>query len=110
MKKIFFLCLLFYTGIYCSFSQANTETVSFKVEGNCEMCKNRIENAILPLKGVISADWNVETKLLKLTYKPQKIALKDIHQIIAEVGHSTDSLEASPEAYEKLHHCCKYKE
>ena len=36
------------------------------------MCKERIENA-LDIKGIKLADWNEETKICKITFKPEVI-------------------------------------
>ena len=56
MKKYIVLCLLvpFFT-----FSQSNDKNTkdTFSVEGNCSMCKKRIEKAALSLKGVKYAKW-----------------------------------------------------
>ena len=48
---------------------ATSKTETFKVSGNCEMCKARIEKAA-KIDGVIKAEWSDETKLLTLVYEP----------------------------------------
>ena len=57
MKKyiVLFLLVPFFT-----FSQSNDKNTkeTFSVEGNCSMCKKRIEKAALSLKGVKYAKWN----------------------------------------------------
>ena len=63
-------------------------TTSFKVFGVCEQCKHRIEGA-LKVKGIKNADWNIDTKILSLTYEPPKISLDKIHNKIAAAGHDT---------------------
>ena len=45
---------------------AKTET--FKVLGNCDLCKARIEKAV-KIEGVTNADWSTKTKLLTVTIK-----------------------------------------
>ncbi len=42
------------------------DTMSIWVNGLCGMCKNRIENAALKVRGVDSADWNIESRMLKV--------------------------------------------
>jgi len=32
----------------------------------------------------------------------------EIHEAIAAVGHDTEKVKATDEAYEELHTCCKY--
>ncbi len=80
-----------------------------KVYGNCEMCKERIEEAALDLEGILKADWNQETKILHLQFNPDMVSVDIIEQAIAEVGHDTDNYRASDEVYAELHECCKYE-
>ena len=49
--------------------QQKTET--FKVWGNCDMCKARIEKAVKS-EGATTADWNKNTKILTVTFDPSK--------------------------------------
>ena len=84
-----------------------TATEEFRVEGVCKMCKVRIENAAL-IKGVKSAEWELESSIITVVYKESKISLDEIHQAIAKAGHRTDKLKADPEAYAKLPGCCLY--
>jgi copper chaperone CopZ len=84
------------------------EKNSFKVWGNCGMCENRIEKAALGVEGVNSADWDKETKMLKLTCDASKTKVENIHKAIAKVGHDTDKAKADDEVYSKLPGCCKY--
>jgi periplasmic mercuric ion binding protein len=45
-----------------------------------------------------------------VTYNSKKITLEQIHQKVANVGHDTDLVKASDEAYKKIAACCKYRE
>jgi copper chaperone CopZ len=82
---------------------------TFKVEGVCKMCKERIENAAL-VKGVKFAEWDQNTSNLVVAYKTSKVSLEDIHKAIAEAGHDTDLIKAEPAAYQKLPACCAYND
>lgn len=82
--------------------------ITFEVNGNCEMCKERIENA-LDMRGVKFAEWSIETHQCKIIYNPQKINEDEIHVKIAEVGHDTEKVKATNEAYNNLHGCCLYE-
>lgn len=108
MKKYILSILLLVLGVI-SFGQKDNKyaTETIKVYGNCGMCEERIESAC-DVVGVKRADWNEETKMLKIVYNPDKISLEELHQLCAEVGHSTDKVKATQEAYDNLHHCCKY--
>lgn len=81
---------------------------SFNVNGNCGMCKERIENAAKSLDEVTIASWDTETKLLTVIFNSDNIQIKDIHQAIANVGHDTELIKADNDLYEALHACCKY--
>jgi outer membrane receptor for ferrienterochelin and colicin len=84
-------------------------TISFKVFGACEQCKERIEKAVKG-KGVIAADWNVDSKMLQLTYQPSRVTLDKIHNRIIAVGHDTYLKKANIAVYNQLPSCCKYRE
>lgn len=81
---------------------------NIKVNGNCEMCKKRIEKAAYAVKGVKSAEWNTDNHTLHLILNEEKSAINDVKNAIAKVGHDTDEVKAPKEVYEKLHGCCQY--
>lgn len=83
-------------------------TLTFKVYGNCDMCKERIEGAINELAGIKSASWSPETQLCTVVYRPKQIKEERLHQVVAAVGHDTEQVKATDKAYEALHGCCKY--
>lgn len=88
-----------------AFAQSKTDSV--KVSGNCGMCEKRIENA-MKMPGVTSADWDVKSKMLTVSYAADQISLDDIQRKIAEVGHDTPKFKATEAVYSKLPGCCKY--
>ncbi|HEY0297909.1 MAG TPA: cation transporter [Arachidicoccus sp.] len=108
MKHIFSLLalLLFISGV-CFAQDKNIKTDTIKVDGLCEKCKKRIENAAY-IKGVKRADWNVQTKQLVVIYS-SKTSLETIEESIAHAGHDTGGVLASDEDYKKLPYCCAYK-
>jgi len=80
----------------------------FKVAGNCEMCKERIETAAQSVKGVTSAEWNVETKNMTVQFEDAKTNSDNIQQAIAKIGHDTEKFKAPADVYSKLPDCCLY--
>src|SRR5438067_2833805 len=84
-------------------------SVSFKVYGVCEQCKHRIEEA-LKVKGVKSAEWNIDTKILSLVYDPSHISLERIQKKIISAGHDTYEKKANDAVYNALPSCCHYRE
>ena len=83
--------------------------VTFKVYGNCEMCKNRIEKAAKG-KGIKSAIWDVDTKLLSLDYDPSITSPEKVQERIADAGHDTQLKKAKDLVYNELPDCCHYRE
>jgi copper chaperone CopZ len=89
--------------------EPKTLTIRFGVASVCGSCEKTIEKA-MDVKGVVAADYNLETKMLEVTYRPSKITEPDLHRLLNEVGYDTDSSKATDEQYSKVHHCCKYRD
>jgi periplasmic mercuric ion binding protein len=105
------LFLFSFAGLF-TYAKAVTnhyETISFKVSGNCEMCKNTIEKALKKNAAIQDANWNVATKILTVTYNPHGISADQIHQLVANAGYDTDKIKASDAVYSTLPKCCQYK-
>ena len=83
------------------------KTETFKVWGNCNMCKNRIEKAV-KAEGASAADWNVKTKILTVTFDPAKTSVDSFSKKLASVGHDTEKYRADDKAYNALDACCQY--
>lgn len=90
-------------------AQTTDSSTSFKVFGVCVQCKQRIEKT-LKIKGIKSAQWSAETKMLNVTYTPSIIPLQKIHQRIASAGHDTELGKAKDGVYQALPDCCHYRE
>lgn len=82
---------------------------AIEVNGNCDLCKKRIEKAAFSVAGVKSAIWNIETHQLDLILNEEKCSVLDVKKAIANVGHDTDEVKATDETYNKLHMCCQYE-
>lgn len=110
--KTFMFILAFAITQLIGFAQSEgsvkTETVEFKVYGNCGMCKTRVEKS-LKVDGVESAIWDKDTKMVKVVFNSDKISVNNLHQLVAEAGHDTEMVKAKDENYDKLHSCCKYE-
>src|ERR1043165_1346850 len=112
MKKIIFLtltCVSFQLFAQENSVKAKDSTVTFKVFGNCAMCKKRIEDASKG-KGVKSANWDIESKIFTLEYDPTLTNPEKIQQRIADVGHDTELKKAKDYVYKDLPDCCLYRE
>ena len=109
MKKIILLGLFLIIGVTLTAQNKNAKA-TIEVDGVCLMCKDRIEKASIKTKGVKSAVWNVHTHELSLIYNEQKTNLTTIQESIAAVGHDTQEIIATDEAYASVHPCCKYRD
>lgn len=85
-------------------------SAGFEVNGICGMCKKRIETAALKTKGVKFAIWDVKTHQMNIILDERKTSLDQIKQHIADVGHDIEGFQASVDAYESVHPCCKYRD
>ncbi|NQX85003.1 MAG: cation transporter [Flavobacteriaceae bacterium] len=108
MKKLVLLTLLC-IGMG-AFAQNKNAKATIEVDGVCLMCKDRIEKACVKTKGVKSANWNLDTHELKLIFDERKTDLVTIQKSIIAVGHDTEAMKATDEAYNSVHECCKYRD
>lgn len=90
-----------------SFAQKIT-TETFRVSGECGMCKKKIEKAAKEA-GVTAAVWNQQTKMLKVTYNVSAASTSSIQQKIANAGYDTPQYKTTDEAYNALDKCCQYE-
>jgi len=90
-------------------SSASTGHAEFRVEGLCDMCKERIETTARSVHGVQSADWNAETKQLHLSFDKSHTDIDDVKKAIADAGHDNDKYRAPDETYNNLPACCLYR-
>lgn len=82
-------------------------TSTFKVWGNCEMCKETIEGS-LKVDGISKSDWNTETKMINVSYDTTKISLDKLQKNIASVGYDNEKHKGDDKAYSALPECCQY--
>lgn len=111
VKRYFGLLCLFLLALVSNAqdNKATDTTVSFKVFGACGQCKQRIQKS-LKIKGVVTASWDVETKMLSVTYHPALVTLAQLHHTVTAVGHDTEQEKASDDVYKALPECCHYRE
>ncbi len=74
------------------------------------MCKSRIEEAATGTRGVLSASWEDETRILHLTVNPDKFKSQRLHYQVASAGHDTREILAPDPVYNALPMCCKYRD
>ncbi|MBT6568172.1 MAG: heavy-metal-associated domain-containing protein [Flavobacteriales bacterium] len=112
MKNRIFTIGLLLLGISWGTAQtklSKAEKTEFIVSGNCEMCKKRIEQATLAVKGVKMVTWDIPSNVLSVIYNAKKQDLNAIHEAIAAAGHDTDRAKAPEDVYTSLPLCCLYE-
>jgi hypothetical protein len=108
MKTLKITTLFALSMIMSNFAFAQNVKESFKVSGNCGMCKTKIEKAAKDA-GATTASWDAESKLLSVEYKSTSTNTAKIQEKIAGVGYDNAGYKAKSEVYDKLHGCCKYE-
>ena len=106
MKNIFLGLGLFIS--FFTYSQT-IKTETFTVNGNCDDCKKRIENAA-DIKGVKIGTWNADKKVFSVTYNTTKTNLEQIQKAIASKGYDAGDIKGDTTAYKQLPHCCQYRD
>lgn len=111
MKNILFGILLLMVTISAKAQEQKNKNAKYTIEvnGNCELCKKRIEKAAFSVSGVKYAIWNVDTHQLNLILNEEKTTLLDVKKAVARAGHDTDVVKATEEEYSNLHGCCQYE-
>lgn len=107
MKNILILLSLI-LGLSAHAQNKKVVDADIQVEGVCEQCKKRIENAAY-IKGVKRVEYSVEKHNLSIFYDSTKTDLKTIEQSISEAGHATENIPANEKAYKSLPACCAYR-
>lgn len=105
--KVIKVLLVALTATFSIDAMAQSDSTSFKVGGNCGMCKNRIEGSV---KGpaVFMANWNIRSKIMTVRFDSTQIHSEQLQQMVASVGHDTDQFKADKTVYDELPGCCLY--
>jgi copper chaperone CopZ len=101
------LTSFFILGASSVFASVKSEKI--KVNGNCGMCKTRIEKSVNSMEGIESAIWNKETQELAVRYDDLKTTTMQIQTSVAMAGHDTEMFSANHKKYTELPGCCKYQ-
>ncbi len=96
---------VFLVSVQFIFAQ-NLSKNQFKVKGNCEMCKERIENTAKKT-GAKTAVYSIDSQTLTIE-TDNNASSYEILKKVAEAGHDNEKFKASAETYEALPECCHY--
>ncbi|AIZ65070.1 MerP [Hymenobacter sp. DG25B] len=84
-----------------------TEQLQIKTSAVCDMCKARLEKSMAYEKGVQAAVLDVPSKILTVTYRPDKTSAEALRTAVQSTGYDADAQMANDKAYERLPDCCK---
>ena len=99
--------VLGFMSLAASAQASSLDTLKIKTSAVCEMCKYAIEKDMEFEKGIKTAELDVATKMLLITYNPKKTNADILRKAVTKVGYDADGLLANPKAYEDLPECCK---
>ena len=108
IPKLITLILAFFLSLNGFGQIKNKKTESFRVWGNCGMCKKNIENAVFQ-KNIAIARWNAETQLVVLFFDSTQTKSDILLKKIADAGYDNDKFTADDKTYNNLHGCCQYE-
>ena len=91
MKKLIVVLLLGILVIPSWGQEKSKKKYEFWVDGVCGSCKLRIEQTAIEYPNVKKAEWNVETKLLKIKLEEGTFDPRSFELAIAMVGHDTEN-------------------
>lgn len=103
------LSMAFTLLLFCLFAHQSTAqtqpnlmmTESFKVQLACETntCKKNFEGSVYA-KGIRNASWDLESKLLTVTFDPQKITLDEIRKRVDQLAVETSAADTHIDAHD----------
>jgi len=85
----------------------NLSQNQFKVKGNCNLCKERIETTAKKA-GAKEATYSVDSQTLTLETK-DGVSTDNILREVAQAGHDNEKFKASEADYNALPACCHYE-
>ena len=90
MKKLVLVVLFTFIGLNMNAQEKpnKNKKVEIEVNGNCDMCKKRIEKAAYSVKGVKSATWHADHQDLHLILD-EKLSVKNyliLYNVAARTG------------------------
>ena len=94
IKLIIVLITIVFSFAGCDAKINNPKTETYKVYGNCNTCKKRIEKVIKDRNNA-KGNWNTDSKILTLTYDTKKTNADEVLKRIADIGHDNDKFAAN---------------
>ncbi len=106
--KLYISRIILGVSLLCSpfvFAQQLSQN-QFKVKGNCNLCKERIETTAKKA-GAKKANYSVDSQILTVETETD-ISAENILKEIAKAGHDNEKFQANEASYQALPACCHY--
>ncbi len=109
MKKLFlgFIITASLFAIACTGNKTKAVEMTVHVWGNNDICKATIEKAS-SIEGTSEANWDSNSKLLKLKLDTSVVTINTVLQAVAKAGYDNEKFYADDYAYNKLPESCQY--
>jgi len=107
MKQVIIMLVMFMGFSASAQKDPKTKTVKFKTSAICEMCEERIEDALNYTKGVVYAELDMETKVLEVKYKTKFLNAEKVKYAVSMAGYDAGETPRNQKAFEALPKCCK---
>jgi copper chaperone CopZ len=107
MKKLIFLMMMVFAVVLATAQKPIKATIKVPSLG-CEECEAIIENALWKrIDGITFIDAKWKSKIVKVTYIPDRVDLANIIIRIAELGFDADDEKADEAFMKRLPKCCQ---
>lgn len=83
------------------------QTVVIHTSAECSECEQRLENGLNYTKGVMFAEFDLESRNVTVKYNTKKTSPEALRKVINGLGYDADDTKADKTAFEKLPACCK---
>lgn len=101
------IIICFTQVMYSQQPTAKFNTVEIHTSMQCDMCKERVEKKLYKVKGVVSVNVNIPTKIVQITFKTKQTNIENIREAISSQGYDAEHIPANKQAYDGLPDCCK---
>jgi copper chaperone CopZ len=107
MKNLLTILMLFVGFNLSAQKEPKTKIVKFKTSAICEMCEERIEDALNYTKGVVYAELDLDTKVLEVKYKTKFLNAEKVKYAVSMAGYDAGETPRNQKAFDALPKCCQ---
>lgn len=83
------------------------QIATIQTNAQCGDCKDRIEEELNFMSGIIYAELDLETKKVEVKYNSKRTTVDAIRKRLSSIGYNADDVEADVTAQSELPACCQ---